>query len=68
MNLPEHTTNSFVVRIWLEETAEEANTPSWRGHVTHIPSNVRRYIENVDDIANFIVPYLEALGIRVNQS
>lgn len=71
MNLPEHTTHSFLVKLWLEETAEEAETARWRGHVTHIdrePSakisrKSRRYIEDLEEIAAFILPYLKAMGV-----
>ena len=35
-------TLSFIVRIWVEETAEESGRSSWRGHITHVPSGERR--------------------------
>jgi hypothetical protein len=60
----EPSTQSFIVKIWLEETAAEANRATWRGHITQVPSGERRYLENLDDIGIFILPYLEEMGVR----
>ena len=64
MDLPEAGIHSFVVRIWLEEEASEAQDAVWRGHITHIPSGERRYIQQLRDLHVFITPYLEAMGVR----
>jgi hypothetical protein len=64
MDQPEFNTQSFVIKIWLEETAEEAGQATWRGHITHIPSGVRRYLKGLEDIIVFIVPYLEQVGVK----
>lgn len=56
--------HSFVVRIWIEETAEEAGHAQWRGHITHVPDGTRTYLRSLDDIPAFIGPYLFALGVR----
>ena len=61
----EFDTQSFIVKIWLEETAREASRATWRGHITHVPSGTRRYIRDLDDIAVFVVPYLSQMGVRV---
>jgi len=65
MNVFEIDTHSFIVRIWLEETAEEAGRVTWRGHITHVPSGERRYFEELDGMAQFIIPYLRELGVKV---
>ncbi len=65
MELPEYTNQSFVIRIWLEELAEETGDVNWRGHITHIPSNERLFFENPHDIVAFVVSYLEAVRIRL---
>lgn len=57
----ESSTQSFIVKIWLEETAKEGDNPSWRGHITHVPSEERRYVEDLNGITDFIVLYLEEL-------
>lgn len=64
MDLFEFNTHSFIVKVWLEETAEEAGQAIWRGHITHVPSGERRYVKDPDDIPAFIVPYLEGMGVK----
>jgi hypothetical protein len=60
----EATTHSFVIRLWLEHGA--GGHALWRGHITHVPSGARRYIQDLDGISAFIAPYLEALGTRLS--
>jgi hypothetical protein len=55
----------FTIRIWLEETAEEAGRAGWRGHITHVPSGRRRYLKDLDDITAFIAPYLGRMGVAL---
>ena len=64
LDLSEAHTNSFIVRIWLEETAEEAGQATWRGHVTHVPSGERCYVKDLEDIIAAIAPYLEGMGVK----
>ena len=66
MNSFEATSHPFIVKIWLEETAEEAGRATWRGHITHVPSGKRRYFEDLDDVAVFIESYLEGMGIELD--
>lgn len=65
MDLDETTTCLFSVKIWIEETAEEAGQATWRGHITHVSSGERRYVEDLDDITVFVVPYLERMGVKL---
>ncbi len=65
MDVPEQQSHAFVVRIWLEEPAQEARSATWRGHITHVGSSQRRYLRELDDITAFIAPYLEAMGVRI---
>jgi hypothetical protein len=64
MDAPELHTHSFVVRIWLEETAQATGRAVWRGHITHVPSGNRKYLSDLREIERFITPYLEEMGIR----
>lgn len=57
-------THSFIIKIWLEETVEEAGKATWRGHITHVPSGTRRYLKNLGDITDFVTPYLEEMGVK----
>jgi len=63
----EQETESFIVRVWVEETAEEAGRAAWRGHVTHVPSGEREYVERLGQIPAIIAPYLERLGIKFSR-
>lgn len=65
MNLHEPNTLSFIVKVWLEETAEEAGQATWRGHITHVPGGERRYLQDLDEITAFITPYLERMGAEL---
>lgn len=64
MELPEHTTHSFIVRIWLEETGQPPGQITWRGHITHLLTNERRYVQSLEDISGFIGTYLEKMGAK----
>jgi hypothetical protein len=55
---------SFIVRIWIEDCAEEAGRGTWRGQITHVSSSERQYLKNLDEIGDFISPYLEAMGVK----
>ncbi|MFN2217718.1 MAG: hypothetical protein ACK2UA_03880 [Anaerolineae bacterium] len=55
METSEGNTHPFIVKIWLEETAEEARQPSWRGQITHVPSGQRRTFSRLPDMTAFIV-------------
>lgn len=57
----ETTTESFIVRIWLEHKRTRFNQAVWRGHVTHVASGERRYVKDLDGIIFFIISYLEPL-------
>lgn len=56
--------HSFIVKVWLEEPLEDAGHATWRGHITHVPSQQRRYLHALDDIIDFVGPYLERMGVR----
>jgi len=67
MDLFESHTHSFIVKIWLEETAEEAGQAIWRGHITHVPGGQRRYVKDLDDISAFMAPYLQGIGVKLGR-
>ncbi|MEA3335569.1 MAG: hypothetical protein U9R25_06630 [Chloroflexota bacterium] len=56
--------HSFIVKIWLEETAEEAGQAHWRGRITHVPSGTYRYVQRLEDISAFIIPHIRAMGVE----
>ena len=59
-----HESHSFIVKVWLEESLEEAGEATWRGHITHVPGHERRYLHTLDDVVDFIGPYLERMGVK----
>lgn len=61
----EASTQSFVIKVWLEETAVKGTRARWRGHITHVPSGERRYVEDFGQIRDFMAPYLESMGVRL---
>ena len=66
LDLIEFNTHSFIVKIWLEEPAEDLHKGRWRGHITHVPSGERRYLQSLGEIVAFIVPYLVSMGVRLD--
>lgn len=56
--------HSFIIRVWRENTTNSSDFGFLRGHITHVPSENRQYIQQLDEIAVFIEPYLERMGIR----
>ena len=64
MELYEANTHVFVVKIWLEEGTENGGQARWRGHITHLLDGERRYIQDLDEIIDFISLYLERMGVK----
>jgi hypothetical protein len=64
----ENMAHTFVLRIWLEETRQEARQATWRGQITHAISGRRRSVTQLRDFDDFIAAYLKDmdvdLGIR----
>ncbi len=49
--------DSFVVRIW----REESRSPQWRACVTHLGSSELRYFTNYGDLCEFLDRWAEPL-------
>lgn len=60
----ESRTHSFVVRIWLEEEPGEKGG-QWRGHITHVEDEDRRYLRSLEDVPAYIAPYLKSWGVKL---
>lgn len=58
-------TQSFIVKVWVEDRTEEAGQGVWRGYITHVNSGKRRYLKNLQGIENFILPYLEGMRVKL---
>jgi hypothetical protein len=55
---------SFIIKLRLEKTLYESGPTTWHGYITHVPSGRRSYLNDLDGIAAFITPYLEAEGVK----
>ena len=58
MDVSENAVHSFIIRLWCEEKECDAPLGIWRGHLTHVPSRQRRYIQTLDEIVTIILEYL----------
>ncbi len=67
-SLEEPNAQSFIVKVWVEDKADEGGRGVWHGHVTHVPSHERRYLKNLGEIEDFIAPHLEAMGVKLGVS
>jgi len=65
VDTPSHT---FVVRIWLEEAAGATAPGLWRGHITHVLDEQRRYVQSLEEIDAFIAGYLREMGVPEDPS
>lgn len=60
MDVQETSTHVFVIRLWTEEVDEEGRA-TWRGHITHVLTGKRRYLDTMEGISAFIEPYLQPM-------
>lgn len=58
--VPEINTHAFVIRLWFEERGKKGRA-KWRGHITHVLTGRRRYLQNMGDISAFIESYLQTM-------
>ena len=61
----EQITHSFVLKIWRERVARTGQRATWRGRITHIPGNEETSVKHMDEIMDFIAPYVEQLGVQL---
>jgi hypothetical protein len=62
-DLPEVNLQSFIVKIWVEETGDSTETTPWRGSITHVGTGGRRYVKSLDEITRYFKTYLQGIGI-----
>ena len=66
MDLGAGQSHSFIIRIWVEETAAEGH-PRWRGRITSIPDGNRHYFVDLVEIERHVAPYLAQMGMPVRR-
>jgi hypothetical protein len=55
---------SFIVKVWLEPAEQHSGRGKWRGRITHVGTNERRYFQHLKDIAPFIERYMIGMGVQ----
>lgn len=55
----------FIVKIWLEEGANDEQPVIWRGQVKLVPTGQRHYFKNMKEFQHVLQPYLQAIGIKI---
>jgi hypothetical protein len=60
MQLFETSTESFIVKIW---TDKESNFETWFGQITHVLSGEKRTFYSLPEIDQFMLPYLQQIGL-----
>lgn len=65
MDFTESNVQSFVVKLWLEQTAEEEPPRLSHGYVTHVPSGERRYVRELGGVSEFIAERLMETGVKL---
>jgi hypothetical protein len=58
--------HSFIVKIWLEEAEDESGLAKWRGHIAHVGTQKKCYVETLTGISSFIRGYLLGMGARLS--
>jgi hypothetical protein len=54
--------HTFLVRVWMEEVPRGNGGLVWRGHITHLPDEERRYVQSFGEIRDVIDHYLRPEG------
>ena len=55
-------THAFIIKLWRERRVADAEQFIWRGYIVHVPSQERHYLAELDDIAVYLYPYIDAMG------
>ena len=60
----EWTIHSFIIKVWRDLPQTSGRRAGWRGRITHVPGSERRALKSLEEIADFIAPYLRDMGGR----
>lgn len=58
MDVFEIDTQSFIVKIWVDESTEPSDELIWCGQITHVLSGERFDLQSLDDIGAFMNLFL----------
>jgi len=65
MDLTGSDVQSFIVKLWFEETAGGNQRRLSHGYVTHVSSGKRRYVMGLDGITEFIAECFALAGVKL---
>ena len=57
--------HSFIIKLRFEKDLGDGGPTTCHGYITHVPGGEQGYLRDLDGVAAFIMPYLEASGVRV---
>jgi hypothetical protein len=55
---------SFIVRVWREPREPRRLAAEWRGSIEHVGSRRKVFFRRLEDIAEFVRPFLKRLEER----
>lgn len=56
--------HSFIVKIWVEPETPDTEFLKWHGLITHVLSNKRKYLRELNDILAFIRMYVPEVVVE----
>ena len=65
--LLENSTAAYIVRVWVERREVEDAPVAWRGSIEQVTSGKIKYVTDLDEIARFIRPFLESMGVGITE-
>ena len=54
---------AYIVRVWLEPREVKNAHVEWRGSIQHVGSGKMKYLTDLNELAQFIRPFLDAMGV-----
>lgn len=61
----ESSTQIFIIRIWLEEIADNDKPALWRGRLIHVPSGESQHFNNMQELIDLMREHLQAINIDI---
>jgi hypothetical protein len=61
----EDSSAAYIVRVWLEHREIAGAPVEWRGSIEHVESGSVKYLTDLREIARFIRPFLETMGVSL---
>lgn len=66
MDDPKPHSLSFIVRFWMEPSAEPGKPSQWKGFVENVEDEDHIYFSRLDDLMAFLANYLEKMGAKLD--